>query len=278
MLERELADMRAVPSPGAAPAREASAAQGGTPPRVRLDAARAAFAELQSRRLTDQHPDVIRVRKEIQALEREVAGDASASAAAAPALSPADLLAQNRRRQIQLEVENVERQLVHRQNEERRLRGVAADLETRISAGPARESELISLTRDYDTIRQIYSTLLAKKEDSKIAANVERQRIGEQFRILDPARVPERPTSPNRPLIVGAGAFAGLLLGIVLIAALEFRNAGLRNEDEASACIELPVLAVIPALALAGRPPRRRLWKALKAGAVAGAVLFWLSH
>ena len=60
---------------------------------------------------------------------------------------------------------------------------------------PTRESELVELTRDYATLQGLYSSLLAKKEESKIAANLERRQIGEQFKLLDPARLPERPIS-----------------------------------------------------------------------------------
>ena len=66
---------------------------------------------------------------------------------------------------------------------------------------PARETELAELTRDYTTLQQIYSDLLAKNEESKVAANLERRQIGEQFKLLDPARLPEKPISPNRLMI-----------------------------------------------------------------------------
>ena len=55
---------------------------------------------------------------------------------------------------------------------------------------PKRESELVELTRDYTTLQTTYQSLLAKREESKIAANLERRNIGEQFKVLDPARVP----------------------------------------------------------------------------------------
>ncbi len=50
---------------------------------------------------------------------------------------------------------------------------------------PTRESELVELTRDYSTLRSRTISLLKKREDSKLAANLERRQIGEQFKILD---------------------------------------------------------------------------------------------
>ena len=86
----------------------------------------------------------------------------------------------------------------------------------RIAAIPARETELVELTRDYETLRQIYTGLLTKNENARASANLERRQIGEQFRLLEPARLPERPISPNRPQIYTMGALGGLALGLGL--------------------------------------------------------------
>ena len=88
------------------------------------------------------------------------------------------------------------------------LRDVVADYQAKLDAVPTRESDLVELTRDYDTLQTTYQSLLAKREDSKLAANLERRNIGEQFKVLDPARVPERPFSPNRLMIRPAAAVA----------------------------------------------------------------------
>ena len=64
---------------------------------------------------------------------------------------------------------------------------------------PTRESELTELTRDYDDAADdVHRACSPRSEDSKIAANLERRQIGEQFKMLDPARLPEQPFSPNR--------------------------------------------------------------------------------
>ncbi len=82
--------------------------------------------------------------------------------------------------------------------EEKRLRGEAMKLQARIDATPAVESEMTNITRDYTQLNAQYGSLLAKREDSKLAANLERRQIGEQFTLLDAARVPERPFKPDR--------------------------------------------------------------------------------
>jgi len=59
--------------------------------------------------------------------------------------------------------------------------GVGNKYQHRVDASPTRESELIELTRDYDTLQKIYTSLLTKSEDAKVAANVE-----SLLQLLDP--------------------------------------------------------------------------------------------
>jgi uncharacterized protein involved in exopolysaccharide biosynthesis len=127
--------------------------------------------------------------------------------------------------------------------------------QSRIAAVPARETELVELTRDYETLRLGYTNLLAKSENARMSANLERRQIGEQFRVLDPARLPERPISPNRVQINSMGAMGGLALGLALVLLLEYRDRSLRSEADVRAALGLPVLAVIRTL---GVPAERR--------------------
>jgi len=124
-----------------------------------------------------------------------------------------------------------------------------ADYNTKIDVVPTRESELVELTRDYGTLQETYSSLLAKREDSKLAANLERRQIGEQFRILDPASLPERPHNQKQRLAVLLGCpIGGILLGLVLIGFLEYLDSSFRSEDDVARVLSIPVLGLIPVM------------------------------
>ena len=123
---------------------------------------------------------------------------------------------------------------------------LAASYQARIEAVPARETELAELTRDHETLQKMYTDLLAKNEESKIAANLERRQIGEQFKILDPARLAEKPFSPNRLRINLLARCGGLVVGLGFAAFLEYRDASFRSQEEVAAVLALPVLAQIP--------------------------------
>ena len=83
------------------------------------------------------------------------------------------------------------------QAEEARLKKTMADYQAKIEVVPSRESDLVELTRDYSTLQTAYASLLTKREDSKIAANLERRQIGEQFRIIDPAVAARKAVQPG---------------------------------------------------------------------------------
>jgi protein tyrosine kinase modulator len=228
-------------------------------------------------RLKDEHPDVIRMRRFIRDLERQADAEAlerPLSAATAPVgVSQADRARLHRLNELRLERESARLSIASRETESKRLRSIISQYQARVAAAPTRESELIALTRDYDTLQKGYAALLAKREDAQIAANLERRQIGEQFRILDAARMPEKPSRPNRPLIDAAGAIVALGLGLALAALLEYRDMTLNREGDIALALHLPVLGAIPALLTSGDRARRRQRKLVASVTVTALIL-----
>ena len=184
------------------------------------------------------------------------------------------MLQRNRERALQLELESLDRQIANKRAEELRLRKLAAGYQARIEAVPARETELAELTRDHETVQKMYTDLLAKNEESKISANLERRQIGEQFKILDSARPAEKPFSPNRVMINLGGVMGGLMVGLMLAGFLEYRDASFRSQDEVSIVLSLPVLAQIPLISTpAERQQMRRKRLMIAAAAVFASVI-----
>jgi polysaccharide chain length determinant protein (PEP-CTERM system associated) len=216
-----------------------------------LEAARAALAELQ-RRFKPGHPDVVRATRAVEQLEekadRETARRPTPEARPAR-VTPAEASQRNKARDLQLEIQNLDRQIAEKESEQKRLNELIAASQRRIAAVPTHESEMTELMRDYETLQNTYTSLLARKEESKIAADLERRQIGEQFKILDPAREPDKPISPKRPQLYAMGTILGLALGLGLAALLEYRDTSLKTEDDVVQMLMLPVLALIPTMA-----------------------------
>jgi uncharacterized protein involved in exopolysaccharide biosynthesis len=250
-----------------------------------LEKARAGLRVLELRYKPD-HPDVGRMKRVIRDLEAKQQAEAlqrPVSGSAQPA-TPEEAARASRLKDVQGERDILDRQIVARQAEEKRLRGLMSAYQGKVEATATRESELTSLMRDYDTIRRTYEVLLTKQQDSKVAANLERRQIGEQFRTLDPARLPEKPISPNRMLIDLLGALAGLGLGVGLVGMLEYRDTSFRTDDDVVSVLSLPVVAVIPLMLNTNERRALRRQKMLIGGATAmvvmgmvavGAYLFW---
>jgi len=252
VLERTLADLRA--DPGAV-STTADQSDRNTDP---LDVARAELTDLEQR-LKPTHPDVMAARRRVAQLEAERARAPRVEAGTRPAAvsPPADTVPARRLRDAQSEIDKLDRQIASKDAEAARLRGSITEYQRRVEAVPTRESEMAELTRDYDTLQKVYQSLLAKKEDSNIAANLEKQQIGEQFKVLDAPRAPERPFSPKRLQLTLMAIGVGLALGVALGALLEYRDTTLRTESQINEAFRIPVLAVLPFMESADEKRRR---------------------
>jgi uncharacterized protein involved in exopolysaccharide biosynthesis len=243
LLERQLADLTnevavaATATPGPSTDEGGSAAQ-------QLTAARAALATLETR-LKPTHPDIGTMKRRIRELEQRAEQEALEKPVTKP-VPAVEAARQRRLADLKNDLEQMDRQFASKAAEEKRLREVAASYQHKVDLAPTREAEMAELTRDYTTLTTLYGTLLSKKEESKISANLERRQIGEQFKLLDPARMPERPFSPNRQLINMGGIVAGLALGLLLVGLFEYRDVSIKTDEEVSGVLGLPVLAVVP--------------------------------
>jgi hypothetical protein len=111
---------------------------------------------------------------------------------------------------------------------------------------PKREQELFSLKRDYENILATHNSLLARKLEAEIAVNMERKQKGEQFRVLDSARLPEKPVKPDMKKLFALIVGAGLAVGGGIIFLLEYMDNSLKRPEEIEADLELPLLCMIP--------------------------------
>jgi len=191
----------------------------------------------------------------------------------APALpAPASLEESARRerlREMRAEMESLDRQMAFKESEIESLRANVAEYQRRVEAVPGLESEWTALSRDYETLTLTYRNLLQKSEASRVAVDLEERQIGEQFKVLDPARVPVHPTGPFRLQITGVGLAAGLALGLGLAALLAFQDSSFRSESDIFQALSLPVLALVPFV----EGQRERQVRARRRWAISGAAV-----
>jgi uncharacterized protein involved in exopolysaccharide biosynthesis len=216
---------------------------------------------------TDDHPDVIRAKKEVADLEKKL--HEADAAAAKPSADGADktgisepLEIQQLRRQVHQDTDTIA-QAAH---EQKNLQDQIKLLQSRVALSPGVEQQYKQLTRDYDTAQKFYDDLLAKKSQSEMQTAMEREQQGEQMQLQIPADLPNSPSFPNRLLFAGGGLGVGFALGLGVALFLEMRDKSLRNEDDVIAALQLPVLSQLPwvkveAEAQNGNGERSALWK-----------------
>jgi len=286
-LDKLIADMLSISAQAqaAAAARDSQSAPAPVTAAEQLAQARAALKQMLLR-LKPEHPDVVHAQRTIKELEQKA--DAEALNGPVGVDAPTSLLLPEgdakRLSDMQAERESLGRRIVVSREQEARLQAVLANYQKRVEAAPTREAQQIELMRDYETLQETYKTLLAKSQESNMAANLERRQIGEQFRVIEPARLPERPISPDRLRLNGLGALGGLCLGLALIGLLEYRDTSVRTDDDVTLSLALPVLAVIPVMISEGdRVKRRRVRLMATAASLvvtmsALAVAIWKSN
>jgi polysaccharide chain length determinant protein (PEP-CTERM system associated) len=242
-----------------------------------LAAARATLESLEAR-LTSEHPDVVRAKRVIRELETKAAVEAlerplTSEEPVAGQLSPAEEAHRQRLSEMQTEREGLERRIEANTAEQTRLQGVLATYRRNVEAAPRRESELIELMRDYDIVQGSYNSLLSKSQSSNIAADLERRQIGQQFRMIEAARLPQRPSSPNRARMNMMGTLAGLAFALALVALLEYRDTTMNTRGDVVASLALPIIAVIPAMSTIVERRKRKRQQVLIAAASSAVVI-----
>jgi len=199
---------------------------------------------------TDRHPDVIRLKRQIKDFESKAfetesgSGEQNQEQSGSPApLTQNRLVADQvqQRNSTSLEIKDLESEINN-------LVLQIAEYQRRVEVTPKREEELLSLNRDYDNIQKSYDSLLNRKLEADIAVNLEKKQKGEQFRIVDHARLPRKPVSPDLKRLFIMALAAGLGVGGGLIFLLDFLDTSLKRPDDIEQDLGVPVLATIPRL------------------------------
>jgi polysaccharide biosynthesis transport protein len=125
-----------------------------------------------------------------------------------------------------------DREIQQRNREREGILKSMALYQSRIEQLPVREQEMAELTRDYEISKSNYKSLLDKKLAAGMASDMEKRQQGERFTMLDPPRVPEKPVSPKRPLLLAIGCTLSLAFALALPIAKETKKNTVLGEWE----------------------------------------------
>lgn len=230
------------------------------------------LAELEGR-YGPNHPDVRRLRKDLEDLRKKEAAEAAktGSQPQAPQVSVDALAAEARKNPvIESQISKLDEDIQAQNKIQAQLQEQITMHVTKLEQIPIFEQQIASLMRDYDTLRSHYTSLLDKKLSAEMASALDKHQKGERFVILDAATPPSRPYAPNRPLVCFAGLFGGLLGGIGLAAFFEMGDQSVRSEIDAASLTGKTSLAGIPRLLF--KEQQRRIYLRACAAVAATAV------
>lgn len=263
------------------------------------------------------HPDVVRMKREVEGLEREVGKvntgndlarqlrDAQGQLALArekyaadhpdvqqlerlvssieAAMQAAPLTAAATSRQdadnpayIQVSAQR-EASINERTSLERKaatLRERIGGFESRLAQSPEIEREYSAMVRDMDNAQLKYREVRQKQMEATLAQNLEVERKGERFTLIEPPLPAEEPVSPNRAAIVALGVILALGTAVGVVALMEMIDTSIRGKRDVESLISVAPLAVLPWIETpAERAARGRARRYSFAGAAASVVL-----
>jgi polysaccharide chain length determinant protein (PEP-CTERM system associated) len=266
---------------GAAPGGDMSAA-------ARLAVLRQELTALQTT-YSDKYPDVIATKEQIRLLEARVAQDekklAAAQAAAAAAPKNGAAPANRASRDLRLAAANPYVLSLMQQQDQaavevkatvEEIAGLNRQLavyQRRLENTPKREAELATITRDYETTRDTFRSLLAKRSEADITSNLELGAKGEQFRVIEPARPPGRPAGPNRLRLLMVGILLALGAAGAAVIVAEQMDTSYRRADEVRDTAGVPVLSTIPRIVTDADRTAARRQRGLAVAATAVALM-----
>jgi polysaccharide chain length determinant protein (PEP-CTERM system associated) len=201
-------------------------------------------------RYTDDHPDVAKIKNEIERLQQRMQEQTGGSQQASDENKlglPADT---PQAQQLRAQLHQIDVNIQERTGEQSRLQQEIKRVQAKLELTPAVAQQYKALTRDYQTALSIYSDFLKKQSDSEVSRDLLRRQQGEQFRVLDPPSLPQQPTFPNRRLFAFGGLAGGLGFGLAIAFLLEAHDTTLRTESDVEHSLKLPTLAVIPLVTL----------------------------
>ncbi len=209
---------------------------------------------------TERHPEVRRTRQMIAKLEQEqaTAPAETKEKATAKKTEPKVETEDPEIARARLQLKEIDINIKQLRKDQKTVRAEIDKYEKWVAAAPVREAEWNALTRDYSELRRHYDYLVAQNLQASSAEHLERKQKGSKFKIVDPARFPDKPFKPDfrKMLLLALGA--GLALGLGLVVGLDFIDTSFKDADDLEEFLSMPVTCAVPYLETRAEARKRR--------------------
>lgn len=183
-------------------------------------------------RLTKNHPEILQLEKNIASLERQLKNQLQAGPSAY----------QNTERAAS------EAEITRLNDELNRIQSDIVKYQQRIENIPSREQELLSLNRNYQSTHTLYTSLLQRLEEAKLADSLEHNQKAERFRLLEPAVFPDEPVGPKRKLLLLLGCMLGIGIATAGVVLAELIQPTFHSIEDLKAFTIVPILGSVPTM------------------------------
>ncbi|HEX8947613.1 MAG TPA: XrtA system polysaccharide chain length determinant [Dissulfurispiraceae bacterium] len=196
-------------------------------------------------RYTERHPEIIKVKVEIEELKKQIAQareahkSAAATGSETAAINPIYQQLKEDLTKTETEIESLRARVSELSRQRHEAQGVLGRM-------PKEQEEWSKLQRDRNVFQKIYDDLLQKLESAKVSKDLELTDKAATFRVIDPAILPHAPVRPDRVLMTFLGIVLGAALGVGSALWLERIDRSLKDEESVEKELGLPVLGSIP--------------------------------
>ena len=195
-------------------------------------------------RYTPEHPDVIKVKTQIEDLKRKL--DEDPSTRKHSSTSQANLHEPPQLQQLRVKVKQDEMSIAELTKRQSAIQEQIRVLQGRVQASPMVEQQFKELTRNYQSASEFYNGLMKNRANAGMATALEQQQESETFKVLDAPSLPSSPSFPKKVVFVGGGFGGGFALALIILYILAISDKSMYSERDVESCLQVPVLTSVP--------------------------------
>jgi len=239
------------------------------PARAALNAIQGQLADARARGYTDQHPDVIALKRQLASAQAAAKGEPLGGGTAG---TPNPLYLS-----LQSMIADKQSAVAALRMRKSQLQSDLDQLNSKLSGDPEVAAEQGQIDRDYQVLKDQYDQLLTQRQQIALRGQAQTQTDNVKFSVIDPPTMPRAPTAPNRMLLLTGVLIVGLGAGVGAAFALGQLRATFATGPRLEKATGMPVIGsigeVVTRLQADSRAKRLKLFLGGTAGLVAAYVL-----
>ncbi len=192
---------------------------------------------------SDKHPDVVKLQRQITTLQQSMvtAKENNSTGTSVQPDNPAYIT-------LKAQLESIHAESKSLAFTRDQLTKKTEELRQSLRQAPLVEKEYIDLIQELDNSNLRYREVSAREMEAQISQQLEVERKGERFTLIDPPQEPLEPISPNRIAILFLGFVFAIASGFGSVFLVEMLGSTINNEKTIAAILGVPPLMSIPYL------------------------------